>query len=193
MNFNELKNELLTRDVYDIVKELILGNEPICFNGDKEKVKLLLESISTGLDLNPKCIEIVGSAKLGFSLNPFRLGQAFSDKSDIDVLVVSNDIFDTAWKDLLKLDFSYHKLKVKDRDFLNECYETIHRGYVSPDKLPIISDFRKFWWGVFDKISNQRVFEYRKIRGRLFKSWDFAEKYYSIQLVNLKKERKDEN
>jgi hypothetical protein len=187
MTFDEFKNELDKNDIYSIVRKYILSGNSTCFAGDPQKLLMLKEAVSAELKLNIKCVETVGSAKLGFSLNPFKLGDVFNNKSDIDLLIVSNEFFDQAWKELLKIDFNYHQLSKKERDYLKESYQTVHRGYISPDKFPLKSEFARTWWKIFTDLSNKEEYEFRKIRGRLFKDWDFAEKYYSIQLVELLK------
>jgi len=75
----------------------------------------------------------------------------------------------------------------KDRELLKECYNTIHRGFISPERLPADSSFGKWWWHIFSAVSSKSKYENREIRGRLFKSWWFAEEYYSIQLAKLSK------
>ena len=191
MTLLELKEELKIKDVYRVVKEYILNGQPVCFGGKKDVIWNLKETVSDEFGLNIKAIEIVGSAKLGFSLNPNKIGQTFNKTSDVDLLIVSSRLFDLAWNELLKLDFHYHRLTPKDKDFLKDCYETIHRGYISPERIPKKSGFGRNWWSIFDKLSNKKEFEYRKIRARIFKNWEFAEKYYSIQLVELSREKNE--
>ncbi len=96
-------------------------------------------------------------------------------------------MFDRAWHELLKLEHKYHQLREKERKFLADCYSTVHRGFISPEKLPMKTSFNKEWWDIFTKMSNEKEYEYRKIRGRLFKDWWFVEKYYSINLQKLNK------
>lgn len=185
MTLFELKEELKIKNIYRVVREHILSGDPVCFKGNKETLWNLKERVSTEFGLNIKSIEIVGSAKLGFSLNPNRMGQIFNKNSDIDLLIVSSRLFDFSWYELLKLDFQYYHLSEKEKGFLNECYETIHRGYISPERIPKKSKFSGNFWSFFNSMSTMSEFENRKIRARIFKSWDFAEKYYSIQLVEL--------
>ena len=187
MNLDDLKTELTNNSITDVINKHILGGNPICFSGNLELIMELKKALSDHFNIHMKNIEIVGSAKLGVSLSIERFGQSYNEKSDIDMVLVSSELFDLAWHDLLKFDFSYHKLNPKDRESLKECYDTIHRGFISPDKLPPSSSFTKNWWTVFSSLSNREKYEYRKVRGRLFKNWWFVEKYYSIQLVILSK------
>lgn len=51
------------------------------------------EFISKGLNVNPKEITLVGSARIGYSLKKKAWGKAFSNESDLDFTIVSNDLY----------------------------------------------------------------------------------------------------
>ena len=130
----------------------------------------------------------MGSAKLGISLNPNKeVGTEYNDGSDVDLVIASSSLFDLAWHDLLDLDFHYYKLGAKEREGLSESLSSIPRGFISPERVPMCTNFARRWWGAIEKVSNKAEFENRNIRARLFKNWWFAEKYYSIQLAKLQK------
>ncbi len=186
MDFDKLKKELTSNDVSIVVNKYILGGNPICFSGREILILQLKKALTEHFNIHIKNIEIVGSAKLGISLGNDKLGKQFDKHSDIDIAVVSSELFDIAWFELMKLESISYKLTEKDRVFLKECSNLISKGFISPDKLPKISNFSENWWKIFSELSNK--YEYKKIRGRLFKDWWFAERYYSIQLNRLKPE-----
>lgn len=187
MDIEELKGELGKKAVSEVVNKSIFRNNPICFGGDEILISELKKALAEHFNLHIQNIEVVGSAKLGISLSNERFGRPYDKSSDIDFALVSSELFDLSWLELTKLESIFYKLSQKDRDFLTECLGTVSKGYISPDKLPPISNFSKNWWSIFSNLSNQEKYEYRKIRGRLFKDWWFAEKYYSIQLNRPKK------
>jgi len=188
MNLSILKSKIAkTKSMGRLVTEKILCERAICFNGNQEKILDLKEAIASHFKIHSRNIDIVGSAKLGISLNDVRFGQPFNKNSDIDLIVVSSELFDVAWHELLKLEWGYAYLLPKDRTALEDCYKVLHRGFISPDRLPNKTDFYNNWWQIFSRLSNDNKFEKRKIRGRLFKSWLFVEKYYSINLLKLRK------
>jgi hypothetical protein len=187
MDLEALKGELDKNTVSEVVNKHIFKKDPICFSGDEVLISELRRALAEHFNLHLQNIEVVGSAKLGISLSNERLGKPYDKYSDIDIALVSSELFDLAWFELTKLESISYKLLQKDRDFLGECLGTISKGYISPDKLPPISNFSKNWWSIFSGLSSQKKYEYRKIRGRLFKDWWFSEKYYSIQLNKLKK------
>jgi len=49
--------------------------------------------LGTRLSVDPKVIGITGSAKIGQSLSPNQIGKPFNEKSDLDLFVISEDLF----------------------------------------------------------------------------------------------------
>jgi hypothetical protein len=186
MTIEELKKELSLKGLSNVVNEKILSSKPVWLKEKESIIYQVKEKISKELNIHLKDIEIVGSAKIGISLSEERYGREFYKKSDVDIAIISENLFNEAWHQLLNLDFKYYKLTESQRQNLNSAYETIHRGFISPDRLPA-SSFKEKWWKVFNELSNKPLYEYRNIRGRLFKNWFFAEKYYSIQISKLNK------
>ncbi len=186
MKLEDLKKELNHYNTSRVANKFILSNTPVCFGGNIDLILELKEILSKLFNVHVKDIEIVGSAKLGLCLSSGRFGKLFDKESDIDLVLISSELFDQAWHELLELDFIYYKLKREEQKFLEESYQTIHRGFISPDRLPPKCQFGVNWLKTFSELSGQSKFDYRKIRGRLFKNWWFAEKYYSIRLNELK-------
>lgn len=182
-NIKELKEIISTSSISEVVNNYILSNDPICF--DHALIYKLRKSLSDHFDVHLKNIEIVGSAKIGISLNPTsgRWGKKFDGDSDIDLAIVSNELFDIAWHELIKNEDNL--LSPAEKEQLKNSYKYISQGIISPDQLPLKLEFSKKWWHIFSILSENENFEKRKIRGRLFKNWWFVEKYYSKQLANL--------
>ena len=101
-------------------------------------------------------------------------------------MVVSSELFDIAWHELLLIEFQYYNLSEVEKTNLRDSFSYIPKGVISPDSLPNKTNFFKQWWSIFSDLSSKEKYNFRKIRGRLFKNWWFAEKYYSIQLTKIK-------
>jgi hypothetical protein len=187
MNLEDLRHTLRQHPISDFINLFVLNGDSFCFSNDSNIILALKRQIADHFNIHVKNIEIVGSAKLGISLSDTRHGEPFDEKSDIDIAIISSELFDYAWQELLKLDLIYYKLRQREKDMLSECQKTIHRGFISPDRFPLKSDFSKNWWHIFSSLSALEQYENRKVRGRLFKNWLFAEKYYSIRLVKMTK------
>jgi len=185
-SLEDLKRIVASSSVSETVNSYILTSDPICFNGKDSIIYELRKMLADHFDVHLKNIEIVGSGKLGISLNPSpaRYGKKFNKNSDIDLVIVSGELFDIAWHELVKKESSMFG---REQEKITSCYENISKGIISPDKLPNKMEFSKKWWSIFSSLSSIEKFEKRKIRGRLFKDWWFVEKYYSIQLAKLSK------
>ncbi|GAB3292654.1 hypothetical protein GCM10027563_31890 [Parasphingorhabdus pacifica] len=56
--------------------------------------------VATQLGVDPMGVQLVGSARLGYSINPGKNFRWFDSNSDLDIAVVSPDYFDKAWEEL---------------------------------------------------------------------------------------------
>ena len=79
--------------------------------------------LSAMLGVHAKEIGIVGSARLGASLAPNKLGRKFSATSDLDLFIVSKDLFE--------------KLREKFRQWL--------RGFKNAEIVPVLGGTDMFW------------------------------------------------
>jgi hypothetical protein len=186
MDLEGLKKKLGQDSVENIINKYILCEESY-FPSGKELILELKNSIAKHFDIHSRDIEIVGSAKLGFSLNPDKIGKVFNAGSDIDLVIVSSELFDAMWRSLLILEYrENYNLDKKGQELLRECLGTIRDGYISPNRFPSIFKYHNYWWKIFNSLSSKPKYNTQKVRGRLFKNWLCVEKYYSIQLIKLK-------
>ncbi|OKH64022.1 hypothetical protein EB74_11420 [Mycobacterium sp. SWH-M5] len=59
--------------------------------------------VAKRLSVDPVSIQVVGSARLGYSLNPGKNFKRFDKESDLDIAVVSADLFELTWRELRQL------------------------------------------------------------------------------------------
>jgi hypothetical protein len=57
-------------------------------------------SVANAINTNPNNVAIIGSAKYGFSMAPGKAMRKFSEESDVDVVIVSQELFETVWTDI---------------------------------------------------------------------------------------------
>jgi hypothetical protein len=94
--------------------------------------------------------------------------------SDVDVAIVSPQLFDRVWHEVFRYLDSARSWKAR-RAFADYFV----RGWVRPDKLPSGESF-KFtdnWFDFFREFSNSREFGDIKISGALYRDWIFLEQY----------------
>lgn len=128
-------------------------------------------------------VRVVGSAKLGFSIVEKKTAdgrvlpryRSFSAGSDVDVVVVCPEIFDSVWNDLSSYAHRSPRLPW-DSGRLGDYMVC---GWLRPDHFPNDVRLRRCddWWDVFRDLSADATFGRRKIRGGLFHSIEHARKY----------------
>src|SRR5438094_734671 len=96
------------------VHEWLLSSNPFAFRGTGGYAAFRAE-LSRFLGVHAAEMTLVGSGQLGFSLRPDQLLRPFRADSDLDMVVVSSEIFDAAWKDLLTLSGSIRTLDEDER------------------------------------------------------------------------------
>ena len=56
--------------------------------------------VATELGVDPMAVQLVGSARLGYSMNPKKNFRKFHEDSDLDIAVISAELFEKAWGEL---------------------------------------------------------------------------------------------
>src|SRR4051794_5372730 len=75
---------------------------PFVFDVDPPKWDAFRLDLAERLDIEVADIRVVGSGRFGFSLAPQKEFRAFTDTSDIDVVVVNAERFDELWCRILR-------------------------------------------------------------------------------------------
>lgn len=146
--------------------------------------------VAQSLDVNFNNISIVGSSKIGFSMNPEKEFRDFcSDDvdpkkvSDIDLIIVSSKFFHKFWEAYLEL-FS---------DKVNFGYpfvtSNIFRKFVSIKNPKPLNPFFKEWISKIEKFNKdyQTVFNIKHdINYRIYESWEAVELYHLKGIQELK-------
>jgi hypothetical protein len=132
----------------------------------------LIERVASRFEVHPTTVFAVGSAKLGFSIAPQKRYRAFNNESDIDVVIVSDRLFDRLWAE-------FHAAKGGDvawprrDDFLKYLF----KGWLRPDLFPDVrGHFADGWWEFFQGLSKDQP---AKVTGAIYRTWDFFEAYQS--------------
>lgn len=60
-------------------------------------------SVAETLGVTPISVLVVGSARLGYSLNPEKNFKEFGKDSDIDIAIISPEYFEVCWSEIRKL------------------------------------------------------------------------------------------
>ncbi|MDY6458769.1 hypothetical protein [Acinetobacter faecalis] len=192
---------IATNDLEQFYEESLQGND-IWYFSDFLKVEnpsrrydQIKVMIATRLNLSVSEIAIVGSAKLGFSIAPtkqkmFRdfCGEHADEEkiSDIDVSIVSAELFNRLWVAYYELKYS-KGLPYKDYQFLSK---NIFKKFlmINPEirDHPILSDwFRQIEPCVKDLQTLHGIAH--DVNYRVYESWSAMKKYHVAGLGSLKK------
>jgi hypothetical protein len=184
---DEFSELLVSHDHTGIVDELLIAGVPYAFRDSPVDYDSLRTIVGTALRLPPDAMTVIGSGRIGFSLAPDKYGAPFSTKSDLDVVVVSSELFDEAWFDLLRLGAKYFGLQKSVRSWIDSHRESnVYWGFILPDRLPGAVTLSPEWFRVFRGLTRIRSLAAREVSGRLYRTWDHVRVH---QLYSLRKIR----
>ncbi len=162
----------------------------------------LRQAVATQYGVEIERVMIVGSAKIGFTLTLKKAKSAaekdrppfspFSDRSDVDVAIISDALFDDIWKRAFEFWHSSGYAKVanywpRGRDFR----EYVFRGWMRPDMLPNEASIQiqDEWFEFFRHVTNAGYAGSYPIKAGLYREHYFLERYQSQSLEKAKQER----
>lgn len=180
-HINSFKEDLKNFSSSEIVQKRIIFGDCVIINADA--YHNLRAKIGTKFNVHPNEVIVVGSAKLGFSIAPQKRYQFFGDTSDIDVAIVSSNLFDSFWKSVYNL-WTEKVLWESETDFKKYLFQ----GWIRPDKLPNSKNFVEGdnWWEFFRTLTSSGEFGPYKIRGAIYKDYDFLQGYQNFAVQYCK-------
>jgi hypothetical protein len=175
---DQFKHDLAILDPIDVARRYIVFGE--CAVISNNEYFRLRTTVARRFDLHPNDVLVVGSGKLGFSIAPKKRYRPFGDRSDLDVVIISEKFFDLVWMDVHRY-FEQGGFWEHADDFR----EYLFRGWIRPDKLPPDQhfDFAKSWWEFFNSLSSSREYSTARIRGAIYKNWYFLEAYQQLAIT----------
>ena len=199
MDAEEFKTVLLSTDVTEVVQQRVFEGPVYAFRGRPGDLDVLRTHLVLRLGIDRDKIVVVGSAKTGFSLSPDNFPRPFSVKSDIDVVVVDEALFDSYWAICLKYYYPrrIEKLPRPDYEWLLrrkndvfwgrfEPHYMRYEGLSFPDVLRPLRDLSTGWFNAFKSLSTYGQFRGRDIKGRLYRTWAHALAYHADGLRQIK-------
>jgi hypothetical protein len=186
MEFGEFRDAIRTGDLRRHVNDHLLFPRPHLFAGRDDLYNEFRHEISSALGVPGRAVAFVGSAQLGFSLNPEHLGRVFGAHSDVDIVIVSAPHFDEAWLELNALTPTEWKLDKLSKERMDRCRDDVFWGYVRLWQLPRRLRIAREWIPIFDRLSSDPRFGPRKMAGRLYRTWSQVEASYALSLRALR-------
>lgn len=140
------------------------------------------------LSVSPKIITIVGSARTGFSLSPPpKYGKPFSPSSDLDIAIVSNELFSKVCDDFKSFKEDYKTGRISPRNDREAIYwpENIDRvpshminGFIDVNKIPYLDRYThvrlvsQTMWRLTERLKNTpQAPQVSKASVRVYREW----------------------
>ncbi len=168
------------------VNSSLLFSLPYVFRQKPELYDEFRRELADSLGVPERAVAVVGSAQLGFSLNPRNLGRPIAPSSDIDVIVVSQPHFDQAWLELNELTKEIWLQAGFNKERIFECKEDLYWGYIRIDRLPRSVSLARDWLPAFSRLSSDDRFGNRVVTGRLYRTWRQVERSYASIIARLR-------
>lgn len=178
-----LKDERIVE--INIVNRYISEGIPFIFQHCEQNYTKLKEKIANYFDIPLKDVFMIGSAKMGFSIAPMKLWKEFNDESDIDMVIVSNQLFDSFWEELHNFNISIQTRSERENKIYYSFLEYFFKGWLRPDLFPFDFKGKDGWFNFFRSISYQNV-DGRKVTGAIFKNQSFFNSYHCDNIKRLK-------
>lgn len=115
---------------------------------------------------------ICGSAHLGFSPVPDKLGRSFDpSQNDIDIAVISPELFDGWWTELQSSGLDEAVRAAVSRD--------LFWGFINPAHVRDVPEHGTKWWRLFGSLRTDRA---SGVRGRLYRNFWSMQSYHRLAI-----------
>lgn len=192
---------LLKEDPRTLVERYVLSDQvPYAFKDNPDSVDVLRGHLVEQLSVSSDQIVVVGSGRIGFSLNPANFPRPFGPWSDVDVVVIDEVLFDLYWHTILKWNYPRRgrsPLEGRDQAWRRDRQRDLYWGWFRPDyiryvgltlpsALRPIRDLSVSWFNAFQSLSLHPILAGRQISGRLYRTRELALLYHIDGLDKLR-------
>lgn len=169
----------------DFANRQLLDRVPWLFS-DRAQYIDWKAALAADLEVDPYMLLVVGSAALGFSLSPWKRFAPFSQRSDIDVAVVSMRHFEDAWRWLRDLR-PENSLTRFERDMLARHRESlVFDGAIATDKLLRRLSFGPKWNSGLGHAGKREPTIGRSVKVRIYRDFESLREYHVANIKELK-------
>ena len=197
MTKTDLENLILAGNVSDAATAILdVRSLPWVFDNSAGRFKQFRQTVGTAVGIQSSQILIVGSARFGFSLHPEKRWRQFSPQSDLDVVIVSEELFDQTWLDLLAGAYPRRGNAKLLRGWMGRVRNDLYTGWVflgnvKPERFLVDSHLRRVLdlrACLFNALKNAGHHVPRRHRGstaRIYRTWDHVVAYHRDSLRAL--------
>ncbi|HTL40770.1 MAG TPA: hypothetical protein VL294_04800 [Pseudolysinimonas sp.] len=172
-------------DRMKLIESEVLDRDPFAFSDDMDLYSRLQRHLEKALGAEPGSVALVGSAAVGFSIAPDNFTRPFHEKSDLDFVVVSPQLFDAAWSVLLRWGHPVrHHIPAEAAAWFKARSDEIFWGWLDPEELRFsgvtkptllrdLRDLKTAWFSAFRALGKsfpEPVISARPASARLYRS-----------------------
>lgn len=179
---------IATQPLDGLVQHHVFDGETYLFQDKPMALGSLKHHLGSHLNVPERDICVVGSSKLGFSMAPERFPAAIRANSDIDVIVISNELFELVWFTLLRWHYP-RRISGLDKSWSDERRRDLYWGLMYPNRIRFqgltfpevlkpIRDLGAKWLASFNSLALYPEFSRYRVKGRLYRSWSHAMEYH---------------
>lgn len=141
--------------------------------------------IASELSVDPMAIQLVGSARLGYSMNPRKKFRRFSGDSDLDIAVISPELFEDAWAELREI--IEEEVFIDRKTYLRKL---VFEECIALDIILPRLSFGERWSRSRDVIVNDLGSAFRncQVNYRLYRNHSSLRRY-QVKSVNIARDR----
>lgn len=154
--------------------------------------------ISLRLNIDPKDISMTGSGRIGQSLSPNKIGKVFDNESDLDLFIISDNLFDRLKKDFNTWSFDYESgilvhSNERENGFWKDNYtrgaKNLSKGFLDTKLIPNLEKYEtakniaQTMWLAKEKLSITPLApKVSSISVRCYNSWNDFVRQVSLSL-----------
>lgn len=124
---------------------------PFAFKETPALYEVVRVWLGSRLNVDPKEIHLSGSARIGQSLAPYKMGANFGNHSDLDLFVVSQELFNLVRTDFNNWSYDFEEGSAKPKnetergywsDNNKRGYTNIQRGFIDSSLVPNLDTYQ---------------------------------------------------
>ena len=177
---------------------------PYVFSKSPADYEALRQWLGKELDINPRSITLIGSARFGYSIVPKREGSSkFSSDSDLDFFAVSEFWFDSLKNEFQDWKIRYINSEIKPsdsedrfwKDNKDQVPKNINNGFIDAKYIPTRDSFPKTMQIRDIMFRAKKNFKYNSVCNlsrvfniRVYRSWDDVDNQLILNLNKIIKQ-----
>jgi hypothetical protein len=197
----ETAPQFLPQEIVQFVRLWLTEGIPYAFQRKPIVYEAVRDYFANLIQIDPKAVTVVGSARLGYSLTTNKYGKPFDDQSDLDLLVVSSELFGQFVGEFEQWhrDFRSNRIQPSNpneqrywSDNANRVPSNVKQGFIDGNRVPLHKRYPTA------RAINEALFrlkgrvnstsdgpKFKKVSVRVYKDWPSVIRRLTFNLKNL--------